>query len=81
MAVKTITIDIEAYNRLVEEKKGKESFSVVIKRITSKNRTGRRLLDNLSGIALSDDALQHTEGILKSRSQDLIQSPIIEEEQ
>jgi len=36
MAVKTITIDMDAYRRLKNAKRGQESFSEVIKRIVPK---------------------------------------------
>ncbi|MBI2661519.1 antitoxin VapB family protein [Candidatus Woesearchaeota archaeon] len=48
MATKTISITVEAYERLKGEKKERESFTEVINRIT-----GRRSLLELAGI-LSD---------------------------
>jgi predicted CopG family antitoxin len=64
MAVKTITIDLEAYDALVKNKKGNESFSQVIKRTFKEERyTAKHLLENLSGLSLSDEALEHIEEI------------------
>ena len=62
MAVKTITIDLEAYEALAKRKKGNESFSQVIKRTFSEERyTAKYLLDNLSEVTLSEEALDQIE--------------------
>jgi predicted CopG family antitoxin len=64
MAVKTITIDLEAYDALVKNKKGNESFSQVIKRTFKEERyTAKHLLENLSRLSLSDETLEHIEEI------------------
>jgi len=77
MAVKTITIDIEAYNLLSSEKKAKESFSKVIKRRLKPVHTADNLLRNLDKIMLSDSTLDETEEILRSREKSMANSPII----
>jgi predicted CopG family antitoxin len=62
MAVKTITIDLEAYEALAKRKKGNESFSQVIKRTFSEERyTAKHLLDNLEEVSLSEDTLDRIE--------------------
>jgi len=59
MAVKTITIDLEAYDALVKSKKGNESFSQVIKRTFKEERyTAKHLLENLSRLSLSNETLE-----------------------
>jgi predicted CopG family antitoxin len=54
-AVKTITIDMEAYNILFSEKKQGESFSQVIERRLKKNSTAKNLLYNLELFTLSNE--------------------------
>jgi predicted CopG family antitoxin len=76
MAVKTITIDLEAYEKLSREKREGESFSQVIKRIlASRNRTARALLQALEGVSLSDQTLDSITRVVQSRENDLIRAP------
>lgn len=64
MAVKTITIDLEAYEELAKRKRANESFSQVIKRTFSEERyTAKHLLENLSEVSLSEEALDRIEEI------------------
>ena len=64
MAVKTITIDLEAYEALAKRKRANESFSQVIKRTFSEERyTAKHLLVNLSEVSLSEEALDRIEEI------------------
>jgi len=80
MAVKTITIDMEAYEILLKAKKGKESFSQVIKKTLSpRRRTARNLLADLDALVLSDDALDAVETVIRDRDKSLTDSPIIAE--
>lgn len=67
MAAKTIKIDMEAYNLLVAEKKGKESFSLVIKRKFRTVHTADNLLRNLDKVVFSDSTLDRTEEIIIAR--------------
>ena len=76
MAVKTITIDMEAYERLSREKRAGESFSQVIKRVFKERRmTAGSFLRSLQSITLSDRTLERVEQIVKSREQDLVSAP------
>ena len=67
MAVKTITIDMDAYALLSAEKRGNESFSRVIKRRLLPARTARSLLAALPGCLLSPEALDLTEAVVRDR--------------
>jgi predicted CopG family antitoxin len=58
MAVKTITIDIEAYDILARRKRTGQSFSQVIKEHFGSSKTGRDLAAALSRITFEDDALK-----------------------
>ena len=79
MAVKTITIDMEAYEILVQAKRGKESFSQVIKNTLSRKRkTAGNLLDNLDGLLLDDATLDAVEALTESREDSLTESPRLE---
>lgn len=80
MAVKTITIDMEAYEILVQSKKGKESFSQVIKNtLSSKRKTARNLLDNLEELLLDDTTIGAVEALTESREESLTASPRLED--
>ncbi len=68
MAVKTITIDMEAYGLLAAEKRGDESFSRVIKRRLRPAATARALLEMSGRWMMSDDALDRVEDIVSDRS-------------
>jgi predicted CopG family antitoxin len=80
MAVKTITIDMEAYEILLKAKKGKESFSKVIKKtFLPQRKTARNLLENLDTILLSDETLDAVDKMVKERSSSMTQSVILSE--
>jgi predicted CopG family antitoxin len=73
MAVKTITIDMEAYELLAGARRGKESFSVVIKTVLDPNsRTAAALLAKLDSLAPSGDYLRSLERVVESRLDDLV---------
>ncbi len=67
MAVKTITIDIEAYETLRRQKRPRQSFSDVIKEHFRGGATGATLLAALDTIALGDSTLDATDGIIAAR--------------
>jgi predicted CopG family antitoxin len=71
MAVKTITIDLEAYDLLASRKKKGESFSKTLKRlIANENDTAIQLLIDLPRVALAEDTLGLIEEMVKDREMD-----------
>lgn len=68
MAVKTITIDIDAYGLLAREKREGESFSKVIKRKFRGGRTAEDLLKNLDLVLLEEATLNRMEKIVSKRA-------------
>lgn len=76
MAVKTITIDMEAYEALAARKQPGESFSQVIKRTLSEERyTASNLLENMDSVLLSDAALDAAEVVVTDRARELVTEP------
>ena len=67
MAVKTITIDLEAYELLARRKKLGQSFSQVIKEHLGRRTTGRDLLAHAERFCLSDPTLEAIEKEVKRR--------------
>ena len=68
MAVKTITIDMDAYSLLDAEKRTGESFSKVIKRKLSEAPAASDLLRHLDRIRISDETLDRLEDIVRQRA-------------
>ena len=76
MAVKTITIDMEAYDSLAARKRPGESFSQVIKRTLAAERyTAANLLEHIDRVMPSESALDATEDVVRSRSTELVAEP------
>ncbi len=75
MAVKTITIDLEAYQLLSRWKRGGQSFSQVIKEHFAGEKTGRDLKLALRDIHLSAEALDAIDAQVKARETDLANAP------
>ncbi len=64
MGVKTITVTEEAYKLLAKEKKGEESFSQVIKRLTGERG---RLGDSLGAWKMSEKEAEEVFSSLRKR--------------
>ena len=77
MGVKTITIDLEAYERLAAEKGRHESFSRVIKRRCTPATTAANLLAHLDEVCLSSVTVRDLEAIVRSREASPADSPIL----
>ena len=67
MAVKTITIDMEAYEALARRKGPGQSFSQVIKAHFGRLRTGSDLKAALLRTALSDETLEAVDRVVAAR--------------
>lgn len=81
MAVKTITIDMEAYNLLSKLKKPNESFSQVIKKtLAGRSRTAKRLCEDLDGLVLAKDTIDKVEELIAEREESYTNSPVIDEQ-
>jgi predicted CopG family antitoxin len=68
MAVKTITIDIEAYELLARDKRDGQSFSQVIKARFGAQPTAGRFLARAKTVRLSADALDAMERQVRARA-------------
>jgi predicted CopG family antitoxin len=67
MAVKTITIDLEAYDALARHKKPGQSFSQVIKSHFGPRKTAGSFRRALRDAALSAATINEVEAVVKSR--------------
>jgi predicted CopG family antitoxin len=75
MAVKTITIDLEAYEALARHKRKGESFSRVIKEHFGRRRTGRDLAALVRTLHFSEETLAATERLIRNRGRDRARAP------
>jgi predicted CopG family antitoxin len=75
MAVKTITIDLEAYEALSRNKRPGQSFSQVIKQHFGKVRTGGDLLQAIERVSLSPETLDAVEAQIAARSESPARAP------
>jgi len=75
MAVKTITIDLEAYEALARHKRKGDSFSRVIKEHFGRGSTGHDLRAALENMRIAEDTLQAVDGILRSRRKSPAKAP------
>ena len=67
MAVKTITIDLEAYALLSRHKRTGQSFSQVIKSHFGPQPTAGRFLERVRSIRLDETTLDAIDGIVRAR--------------
>jgi predicted CopG family antitoxin len=67
MAVKTITIDTEAYARLKKHKRANESFSETIKRVVPKPFDLEAWLKKMEGNEFSPEMVKAVEKVVKDR--------------
>ncbi len=70
MAVKTITIDVEAYALLAARKRTGESFSQVIKAHFTPRPTVGRFLDRVRTMRAGADALDAMDALVRGRRRD-----------
>lgn len=68
MATKTISIDLEAYERLKNVQKANESFSQTIKRVVWEPAAFQRVLKRLEKDPITDQAAEAIEQVIASRS-------------
>jgi hypothetical protein len=78
MAVKTITIDMEAYEALSAAKRANESFSRVIKRRFRPECTASALRAALPSCLVSKETLDRIEDVVRSRRDSPAASPIVD---
>ena len=72
MATKTISIDIEAYERLRSVRNDKESFSQTIKRVVKPPFDYEAFRKRLAGLSLSEQAARAIEEQIRSRRRPII---------
>lgn len=70
MAVKTITIDLEAYEALRRRKRPGQSFSDVIKERFRGSATGRVLRKVVEEIEVDPSTLEALERLVRARTED-----------
>ncbi len=75
MAVKTITIDLEAYSLLASWKKPGQSFSDVIKENFKGKATAKDLLQVLSSLKVQDDTLDRLDEQIVRRRKNPAKAP------
>jgi predicted CopG family antitoxin len=75
MAVKTITLDLEAYETLARHKRKGESFSRVIKEHFGRRKTARDLVAVLKEVRLSDETVDATAALIRRRRRDRPTAP------
>ena len=70
MATKTITLDLEAYDLLLRHKRGRQSFSQVVKEHFGPRKTVAEFRRALEGVVLSEEALDLIEQQVDLRGKD-----------
>ncbi|HEY3202855.1 MAG TPA: antitoxin VapB family protein [Thermoanaerobaculia bacterium] len=75
MAVKTITIDLEAYEALARHKRKGDSFSRVIKEHFGRRKTGRDLAALVKTLRLGPDTLTAADELARGRRRSRARAP------
>lgn len=75
MAVKTITIDLKAYELLASRKRAGQSFSSVIKESLGGKTTAKDLLQVLSSLKFQDGTLDQIDGQVTRRKKSPAKAP------
>jgi predicted CopG family antitoxin len=75
MAVKTITIDMDAYRTLSRLKRPGQSFSQVIKERLGHQKTGSTLVQAVNHFKVSPDALDSMERVVRDRKKSKLRHP------
>jgi predicted CopG family antitoxin len=75
MAVKTITIDLEAYEALARRKRPGQSFSEVIKQHFAGESTGRDLLEAVRRFTLAEETLDAVAAQIRARRRSRARAP------
>jgi predicted CopG family antitoxin len=75
MAVKTITIDLEAYDTLARHKRPGQSFSQVIKAHFGPRKTVRAFREALREASVSAGTLDAVDQVIKSRKASAARAP------
>jgi predicted CopG family antitoxin len=68
MAKKRITLDVEAYGRLMAARRGDESFSETIKRVVPDRPRVESWLSSSSKVKFSEEFVEAVEEQIKSRA-------------
>jgi predicted CopG family antitoxin len=77
MSVKTITIDLEAYELLSRHKREGQSFSQVIKAHFGPQPTVARFRERFRSVRLADDTLAAIEKLVKRRKREPARAAIL----
>jgi predicted CopG family antitoxin len=77
MAVKTITIDLEAYDALARHKKPGQSFSQVIKTHFGPRKTVAAFRQALRATAVSDHTLKAVDDMVRLRKKSVARVPTL----
>jgi predicted CopG family antitoxin len=75
MAVKTITIDLEAYEILSRYKDGRKSFSEVIKSELGRRSRGRDLRRVIEKLRMGEDAIDAIDAQIRKRRRERARTP------
>lgn len=72
MPTKTISIDMDAYERLKSVKRENESFSQTIRRVVRRPNEILKVIERLGRNPLSDEAISAVEQVIKERRRPMV---------